>query len=516
MALRAYQDLAIAQTREALEKVLRALLVMPTGSGKTVVFAEICRMANEKRRKVLILVHRRELVTQASDKLAKAGVEHGIIAAGFKPSGHSVQIASVQTLARRLRTVSIEPDLIIIDEAHHAVAGQWEKILQHFGNARVIGVTATPSRLDGRGLGSHFSTLISGPSVKQLTELGFLSRHRVFAPPVIADLKGVRTRAGDYANDQLSEAMNRPTITGDAIAHYRKRADGLPAIAFCCSVAHATSVCESFNAAGYRAKLVTGSMSMEERDEAISGLADGRTQVLCSVDVVSEGTDVPAVSAAILLRPTQSEALYLQQVGRILRPQPGKVAIVLDHVGNTFKHGFIDDVRAWSLDSKPKRQRTDEPAVQVRQCPKCFAAFKPQPVCPCCGHVFKTKASHLETVDGDLVEIKRKKEKEEEPWIKGDWFVFDKSVGKIPHLVTKVSKNNLWVEYQDPRTQKPGYAKISEIKRIKKASRKNAEMLAKAKEQGRAQTLDELLALAKKRGYKPGWAYKIFNGRKAS
>ena len=506
MALRGYQELAIAQVREALENYFRALLVMPTGSGKTIVFARICRLASDKGRKVLILVHRRELVKQASDKLTKAGVEHGIIAAGFKPSAHPVQIASVQTLARRLRTVSIEPDLIIIDEAHHAVAGQWEKILQHFGNARVIGVTATPSRLDGRGLGSHFSTLVSGPSVKLLTELGFLSRHRVFAPPVIADLKGVRTRGGDYASDQLSEAMNRPTITGDAIDHYRKRANGLPAIAFCCSVAHASSVCASFNAAGFRAKLVTGNMPMEERDDAISGLADGRTQVLCSVDVVSEGTDVPAVSAAILLRPTQSEALYLQQVGRILRPQPGKIAIVLDHVGNTFKHGFIDDVRAWSLDSKPKRQRKDEPPVEVRQCPKCFAAFKPQPVCPMCGHVFKKKTSQLETVDGDLVEIKRKKEKEEEPWIKGDWFVFKGSSLNGQYMVTKVSANNLCVEYQDPRTQKPGYAKISDITRTHKASRKQ--------EQGRSQTLTELLALAKKRGYKPGWAYKIYNSRR--
>ena len=140
--------------------------------------------------------------------------------------------------------------------------------------------------------------------------------------------------------------MDRPTITGDACTHYRNLADGLPAIAFCCSVDHATSVCESFKAAGYRARLVTGSMSTEERDDAISGLADGRTQVLCSVDVVSEGTDVPAVSAAILLRPTQSEALYLQQVGRILRPQPGRTKIVvLDHVGSTLKHGFVDDHR---------------------------------------------------------------------------------------------------------------------------------------------------------------------------
>jgi len=453
--LRSYQLQAIASVRIAVMQANRALLVMPTGSGKTVVFSEICRLANDKGKKVLILVHRRELVTQASDKLTKAGVQHGIIAAGFDPSDQPVQVASVQTLIRRLNSGTFTPDLIIIDEAHHAVAGSWDKIIGHFTDAKIIGVTATPSRLDGRGLGSHFSTLVSGPSVEQLTKLGFLSPHRVFAPPVIADLSNVKTRAGDYANDQLSEAMDRPTITGDAIGHYRRLADGLPAIAFCCSIAHAKSVCESFNKAGYRAKLVTGNMPMEERDEAISGLADGRTQVLCSVDVVSEGTDVPAVSAAILLRPTQSEALYLQQVGRILRPQPGKIAIVLDHVGSTLKHGFVDDVRAWSLDSKPKRKKNDEPAPSVRQCPMCFAAFKPQPVCPMCGHEFPVKPKRqLTQREGELKEMRR----------------------------------------QDA------------LERIEKKE--------KRKEIGRARTLPELLALAKKKGYKPGWAYKIFYGRR--
>jgi DNA repair protein RadD len=450
--LRSYQLQAIASVRIAVMQANRALLVMPTGSGKTVVFSEICRLANDKGKKVLILVHRRELVTQASDKLTKAGVQHGIIAAGFDPSDRPVQVASVQTLIRRLNSGTFTPDLIIIDEAHHAVAGSWDKIIGHFTDAKIIGVTATPSRLDGRGLGSHFSTLVSGPSVEQLTKLGFLSPHRVFAPPVIADLSNVKTRAGDYANDQLSEAMDRPTITGDAIGHYRRLADGLPAIAFCCSIAHAKSVCESFNKAGYRAKLVTGNMPMEERDEAISGLADGRTQVLCSVDVVSEGTDVPAVSAAILLRPTQSEALYLQQVGRILRPQPGKIAIVLDHVGSTLKHGFVDDVRAWSLDSKPKRKKNDEPAPSVRQCPMCFAAFKPQPVCPMCGHEFPVKPKRqLTQREGELKEMRR----------------------------------------QDA-----------------------IERREKRQEIGRARTLPELLALAKKKGYKPGWAYKIFYGRR--
>jgi len=451
MQLRSYQAQAVSGLRDALGTARSALLVMPTGAGKTVVFTEIARLATLKNKTVFVLVHRRELIKQASDKLKAAGVEHGIISAGFERTDSLVQVCSVQTLVRRLETVTSAPDLLIIDEAHHAVAGSWEKVIQHFKNARIVGVTATPSRLDGRGLGSHFSILVQGPYVEQLVVSGFLSPHKVFAPPLKVDLTSVKTRAGDYANDQLSEAMDRPTITGSACATYRRLADGLPAIAFCCSVKHATSVCESFKAAGYRAKLVTGNMPMDERDDAISGLADGRTQVLCSVDVVSEGTDVPAVSAAILLRPTQSESLYLQQVGRILRPQNGKIAIVLDHVGSTRKFGFIDDRRDWSLDSKPKRQRKDEPAPSVRQCPKCFAAFKPQPECPCCGHIFQTKTRELAHKDGELHEMRRE------------------------------------------------------------AARERQE---KRKKVGMARTLPELLALAKEKGYKSGWAYKVFYGRK--
>ena len=453
ITLRPYQTLAISGLRDSFREGHRSVLLQcPTGAGKTVIFSEITRSAAAKGKSVFILVHRRELVKQASAKLTDAGVEHGIISAGFEPSQHSVQVASVQTLVRRFHLVS-EPNLIIIDEAHHAVAGSWLKISDHFVHAKIIGVTATPSRLDGRGLGSVFDALVLGPSVEQLVKLGFLCPHKVFAPPIVADLSTVKTRAGDYAKDDLDQAMDRPTITGDCIGHYRRLADGLPAIAFCCSIKHATSVCQSFNAAGYRAKLVTGNMPMEDRDEAIAGLADGRTQILCSVDVVSEGTDVPAVSAAILLRPTQSEALYLQQVGRVLRPQPGKIAIVLDHVGSTCKHGFVDDRRIWSLDSKPKRQRKDEPAVSVRQCPVCFAAFKPQPICPCCGHEFPNKTRTLAEREGELKEMRRED------------------------------------------------------------ARQRMERKERRKEQGRAKSLPELLALADRLGYKRGWAYKIFYGR---
>ena len=454
MQLRWYQDQAVSDLRLAIRAVQSALLVMPTGAGKTVVFTEIAQLAKANGKKVLILVHRRELVAQASAKLKKIGVKHGTISAGSKPSQHWVQVASIQTLVRRLNAYNWRPDLIIVDEAHHAVAGSWERCLAHYKDAKVVGVTATPSRLDGRGLGSHFSTLVQGPSVAKLVESGYLSQHKVYAPPVLADLGKVKTRAGDYAKDQLSEVMDRPTITGDSISHYRRLADGLPAIAFCCSIAHATSVCAQFNAAGYRARLVTGDMPTEERDDAISGLADGRTQILCSVDVVSEGTDVPAVACAILLRPTMSEALYLQQVGRILRPQPGKIAIVLDHVGSTVRHGFVDDARDWCLGSKPKRQRASELAPSVRQCPMCFAAFKPQPACPCCGFEFPVKPKRqISQREGELKEMRR----------------------------------------QDA-----------------------IERREKRKQIGRARTLPELLALAKRKGYKPGWAYRIFYGRKSN
>ena len=447
--LRQYQYTAIVDLRTAVRNGNRtALLVLPTGAGKTVVFVEIAKAAAAKGNSTLILVHRRELITQASNKLKAIGVSHGIIAAGFPATDSQIQIASVQTLVRRLDKIKIDPALVIIDEAHHAVAGSWDKILSHFSAAIHIGVTATPCRLSGEGLGSRFSALISGPSVAELVESGFLSPHRVFAPPVLADLSAIKTRAGDYASDQLSTEMDRPTITGDALGHYRRLCDGQPAIAFCCSVKHAESVCQAFVAGGYRARVVTGDMPMDIRDDAISGLADGRTQVLCSVDVVSEGTDVPAVSCAILLRPTQSESLYLQQVGRILRPQDGKVATVLDHVGNTRKHGFVDDSRLWALESKPRRKRQDEPAPSVRQCPECFAAFKPQPVCPCCGHVFKEKHRTIAQLEGELRELKKE------------------------------------------------------------------EVRQRKKEQGKARTLPELLALARKKGYKPGWAYKIFYGRK--
>jgi superfamily II DNA or RNA helicase len=407
MNLRDYQQQAISDLRSVMQQGARApLLCLPTGGGKTCIIAAISANAAARGRHVLILVHRRELIHQTSSKLTWVGLEHGIIAAGIPPSDHAVQIASVQTLARRLSRLDWQPTLIIIDEAHHATAGQWARILDHWPDAYRLGVTATPCRLDGCGLRGTFDTMVLGPSVADLIFTGYLSPARIYAPSVVADLKGIRSRGGDYANDQAAAAMDRPTVTGDAIAHYQRLAAGQQSIAFCCNVAHAVSVCDAFKTAGIGAELLLG--NTPDREQVVADFAAHRIRVLVTVDVVSEGFDVPAASCAILLRPTQSLGLYLQQVGRVLRPAPGKEhAVILDHVGNVTRHGFPDDARDWSLDDRMRRSK-GTPAPSVRTCPECFAAFKPAPICPVCGAgCVPIRSRVIREMAGELRELKR-------------------------------------------------------------------------------------------------------------
>ena len=447
MQLRGYQQQAIDDLRNAYRDGSKApLLCLPTGGGKTIIFSAIAQSAVGRGRQVLILVHRRELLHQASRKLTDIGLDHGLIAAGIAQSNQPVQVASVQTLVRRLGRINWKPSLIIIDEAHHASAGQWSRILGYWPDAFRLGVTATPCRLSGAGLGTAFDHLVLGPSVSDLISAGFLSPARIYAPPVIADLTGLRRRAGDYAADQAATAMDRPTVTGDAIAHYQRLAQGQRAIAFCCSIDHTTHVAASFNAAGIPAATLLG--NTPDRDAVVAAFDAGSVQVLVTVDVVSEGFDIPAASCAILLRPTQSLALYLQQVGRVLRPAPGKqAAVILDHVGNVHRHGFPDDHRDWTL-AEGARRATGTAAPSVRTCPECFAAFKPAPSCPVCGAACAAiKSRKIQQLAGELTEIRRD------------------------------------------------------------------QIRATRREQGKARTLSQLLALAKERGYSPGWAYRIAAAR---
>lgn len=408
--LRDYQKFAIEAVRDSYRKGhRRPLLVSPTGSGKTLMFSYIAAGMHQNGKRVLILAHRRELLRQISGALTRVGVRHSVMSGGSRGIPvTNVVVASVFTLARRLQYFPA-PELIIGDEAHHFTPDStWGQCVKAFPSARVLGVTATPERLDGKGLGRMFDDMVMGPSVAELTEQGYLTPAEVYAPSK-PDLVGLRTRMGDYVNSDLEGAMDKPSITGNAVHHYRKLADGKLAIAFCVSVKHAKDVAEEFRRAGYSSSHIDGGMDERERDQVLKDFEARKIQILTSCDLVSEGFDLPAVEVAILLRPTKSLSLYLQQVGRAVRPSLGKTAtIVLDHAGNTAVHGFIDEHREWQLtDDNTRKKREGEKPATVRTCTQCFAMHRPAPVCPKCGHVYKIASRRIQQVDGELVQISK-------------------------------------------------------------------------------------------------------------
>jgi len=464
LSLRPYQSKAVADIRQSYVEGRRApLLCLPTGGGKTVVFSHIAASVAGRGKRVMVLVHRVELLRQTSAALGKNGVDHSLINPQYTPDYRKpVQVASVQTLVKRLNFFDrYPPDLIVVDEAHHANAGSWRKIIAHFPNARVLGVTATPCRGDGSGLGVEaggvFDDLIIGPQVPELIEGGYLVKPVVYAPLSRLDLSGVRVVRGDYDNKELAKRVDKPTITGDAVAHYSKLCPGAPAVVFCISVAHAEHVAAEFRAAGYRAYSADGSMDDDTRKRILGGLANGSVQIVTSCDLISEGTDIPAIGCAILLRPTQSTGLFIQQVGRALRPCAGKDrAIILDHVGNVLTHGMPDQEREWSLDGdarKGKKKGDAPPPVRVRQCPACYSVHEPAPACPSCGHQYAPEPNKLNQEAGELQEI-------------------------TPEQAIRIKRE-------------------------------------KAREVATARTLEELEAIGRKRGYKHGWAKHIWASRQS-
>jgi superfamily II DNA or RNA helicase len=306
------------------------------------------------------------------------------------------------------------PDLIIVDEAHHAVSPTYKKIIDNYSNSLVLGVTATPVRTNGQGLDDVFDDLIVGSSIQELTDLGYLVRPRIFIPPNNLQLGRVKVTAGDYNKKELEQEMNKSTITGNAVEHYRMLCDGVPAVVFCVSVKHSIDVANEFKSAGYSAESIDGSMQQSEIDRILSGLSSSRLQIVTSCDLISEGTDIPAIGCAILLRPTQSESLYLQQVGRALRTCAGKDScVILDHVGNVLKHGHPLADRDWSLSGKDKKKKKkdSEPDIKFKVCKKCYFVFN-DTKCPACGVEVETKVRKLTKLDGLLVEMEKIEKKD--------------------------------------------------------------------------------------------------------
>lgn len=398
----------IAEGREAFQSHNAVLFQSPTGSGKTVIGTMVAHGAHQRRKRVMFTVHRDFLIEQTSDMFRIADLPHGIVAAGFSGDMNArVQIASIDTLKHRLDRV-VRPDLLIIDECHHSLAAGWLKVIRKFmeEGTKVLGLTATPWRLSGEGLGRVFNHMVKGPSVRWLIENGFLCDYRAFAPS-IPDLSGVHSRHGDFVRSEVEEAVDKPTLTGDAIGHYQRLAGGKRAVAFCVSIAHSEHVSASFRESGINAAHLDGNTPKEQRRRTIAAFRRGEIQVLTSVDIFGEGFDIPAVEAAILLRPTQSLSLHLQQVGRALRTAPGKErAVILDHAGNLMRLGMPDADFDWSLaDIEKKAKKKGEASVAVRQCVKCFGVFTPAPFCPYCGEEQPTASREIEQVDGELQEI---------------------------------------------------------------------------------------------------------------
>ena len=437
--LRDYQSKAIDDIRNAFRQGFKApFLTAPTGAGKTVILSKIAQDASAKETLTVLLVHRQELVVQTSKTFAKFGILHTIVAPSsvvhnaikiqneefgrsFFRDASYIYIATVQTLVRRMADLPAFK-LILIDEAHHGVAGTWRKIVDNYPGAKILGVSATPERFDGKGLGIQcggiFDALINGPSISNLIDRGFLTRPRVYCPPIQADFSDLKTVAGDFDKKQQAGKLRKPRVIGDVIAHYRKFCEGVPAIAFCPTVEYAQYVAENFRAAGYRATSIDGKMDDYERNKAISDLGAGRLDVLTSCEIVSEGTDIPVVGAAILLRKTKSLGLYLQQVGRALRPYPGKEeTIILDHVGNCVEHGLPEEERAWTLDGRIQRSRKNDASStpSCRQCLNCYAVYPSTvSVCPRCGTASPKTKTEVEQVEGELIEYTKRESRREQ------------------------------------------------------------------------------------------------------
>jgi superfamily II DNA or RNA helicase len=398
----------LAQARAHLRAGTSSIVMQaPTGAGKTVMVAHMVATAAQRGHTCWFLAHRRELIQQGSGTFQECGVPHGIIAAGLDANDScGVQVASVQTVSRRLHRLA-KPTMIVWDECHHVAARSWARIREENPQAIHIGLTATPERLDGHGLDRWFEAIVVGPSVETLTADGWLSPFRIFAP-ALPDLSGVRTRYGDYARDDLAKAIDRPRIVGNAVEHYRRVMDGRRAVVFACTVLHSTHLAAAFREAGIVAEHVDGSTKTDERDAAVERFRSGETRILCNVELFGEGFDLPAMEGAILCRPTQSLSMYLQQCGRALRPYPGKdEAIILDHAGNCYRHGFPSDERTWSLQGREKRTRRQlEQEVKVRICPSCFGAM-PQDVVVCayCGHKFEPRQDLPSHQEGELEEV---------------------------------------------------------------------------------------------------------------
>jgi superfamily II DNA or RNA helicase len=403
--LRDYQFRDLDRIRSEFMRGCRSVVyTAPTGSGKTVLFVELVRrIVATRNQRVAILVHRQELVDQTCLALTVAGLDYGVIAAGYSETpGAAIQVSMAQTLVRRLDRLA-GADFIIVDEVHHAAAVSWRSILAAVPRARVLGVTATPLRLDGQGLHELFDMLVVGPSVAELIAQGWLAPFTVFAPARMVNLRGIHTIGGDYAASETAQRMRAGFVRADVLEAYRKHLNGQPVITFCPSIEYSQETAAFFRDAGIHAAHFDGDTPREERRRLLVALATGEVQIITNCALISEGLDIPDVAGVILLRPTKSLTLHLQTVGRCLRPALGKRAVILDHVGNSLRHGLPDFAHEWTLDGRPEREPGEAP---VKRCPECGAVVPlAARECPECGADLRPAPRKPAAIPDQLIEL---------------------------------------------------------------------------------------------------------------
>lgn len=395
--LRDYQTKLIDDIRLSLRKGSRSVIaVLGCGGGKSVIQAEIARCATAKGNRVLFLVHRKELCRQIANTFTRQGVNMELCSVNM-----------VQTVSRRLEYIP-HPDLIITDEAHHSTAKTYTKIYDKFPDAVRLGFTATPIRLNKGGLGEVYEDMITSVTTKWLIDNGYLAPYKYYSVK-LADTSGLHTRAGEYKSDEAACLMQNKFIYGETVKQWEKLAKGRKTIVYCASVEASKQAAVKFREAGYIAQSLDGAVGKDHRTSVMEDFRNGRIQILCNCDLFGEGLDVPDCECVVLLRPTQSLTLYIQQSMRSMRYMPGKTAIIIDHVGNCYLHGLPDDDRQWSLEPEHKQETT----VKIRECPNCFAVYSPSlSKCPYCSYeaVKEVRRNDKKTVEIDLVEIRRQEE----------------------------------------------------------------------------------------------------------
>jgi len=416
--LREYQLEGVDKIRAALRRSSAVLFQAPTGAGKTQVVAYMMKAAVAKGGRPWFIMHRDFLVDQTSKTLARVGVDHAFIAAGRRWNPWAdAQVCAIDTLRTRIERVPKDrlPTVVFVDEAHHSCAGTWLKVLRWLVDqgCKVVGVSATPERLDGKGLDEFYQEIVLGPSVEWLIGEGFLSRYVAFAPSA-PNLDGIGSRGGDFKTDEIAAEMDKDTLVGDMVGHYQRLATGKRAVAFGVTIAHSQHMAAKFRSAGVSAVHIDGGSTWDERKSAAVGMAIGEIDVICNVGLLGEGYDLAAqagrdvtIEAVILARPTQSLAMYMQQVGRALRPKD-EPAVILDHAGNVMRHGLPDDERAWTIEGKKKAKKlaSAPTAPTPRVCLSCFAQCRAGSIkCSNCGEPFGGPERVLDETDDELVAV---------------------------------------------------------------------------------------------------------------